>query len=172
MQEVCTIKKTIIGVMGGSQFISPEDEKYAYQIGAMIAQEGWILLNGGRASGVMEASARGAKDYGGMTIGILPTDEPHWASQYIDIPIVTGMGMARNVINILSSDIIVALPGKAGTISEIALALNYGKEVILFRFDAGNWLKPYQEEGKVHFINEVACLRSFLKEKINSVYHS
>jgi uncharacterized protein (TIGR00725 family) len=52
--------------MGGAQFINPEDEKYAYQIGAMIAQEGWILLNGGRASGIMEASARGAKDYGGM----------------------------------------------------------------------------------------------------------
>ena len=74
--------------MGGSQFVSPDDEQYAYQVGAMVAQEGWILLNGGRASGVMEASARGAKDNGGLTIGILPVDDAGWASRYIDIPIV------------------------------------------------------------------------------------
>ncbi|HNR65819.1 MAG TPA: TIGR00725 family protein, partial [Atribacterota bacterium] len=144
------IKKFIIGVMGGSQFVNPDDEQYAYQIGVMIAREGWILLNGGRASGIMEASAKGAKDNGGITIGILPVDDADWASQYIDIPIVTGIGMARNIINVLSSDMIVALPGSAGTISEIAIALKYGKVVILFRFDAGDWLKPFQREGKVY----------------------
>ncbi len=157
--------------MGGAQFVNPEDEQYAYQIGAMIAREGWVLLNGGRASGIMEASAKGAKDNGGITIGILPVDDPVWASQYIDIPIVTGMGIARNVINILSSDLIIALPGRAGTISEIALALNYGKEVILFRFDVGEWLKPYQKEGKVHFINELDELRVFIKKKLSDIYH-
>jgi len=157
--------------MGGAQFVNPEDEQYAYQIGAMIAREGWVLLNGGRASGIMEASAKGAKDNGGITIGILPVDDPVWASQYIDIPIVTGMGIARNVINILSSDLIIALPGRAGTISEIALALNYGKEVILFRFDVSEWLKPYQKEGKVHFINELDELRVFIKKKLSDIYH-
>ncbi len=157
--------------MGGAQFVNPEDEQYAYQVGAMIAQEGWILLNGGRASGVMEASAKGAKENGGITLGILPFTDRAWASQYIDIPIVTGMGMARNVINVLSSDLIVALPGRAGTISEIALALNYGKEVILFRFDAGDWLKPYFKEGKVYFIDELKDLRDLLKTKINSIYY-
>jgi len=105
---VCIIKKTIIGVMGGSKFVNPEDKKYAYEIGKMIAQEGWVLLNGGRSSGVMEATAKGAKENGGITVGILPVDRPDWASQYIDIPIVTGMGLARNVINILSSDIIIS----------------------------------------------------------------
>ena len=171
-KEGSAIKRIIIGVMGGSQFVSPDDEKYAYQIGAIIAREGWVLLNGGRPSGVMEASARGAKENGGITVGILPADDAHWASQYIDIAIVTGMGIARNTINILSSDVIVALPGRAGTISEIALALNHGKEVILFRFDVGSWIQPYQDEGKVFFINEVEELRKWIKEKLSNVYYS
>lgn len=153
--------------MGGSQFVHPEDEEYAYQIGAMIAREGWVLLNGGRSSGIMEASARGAKENGGITVGILPTDEVHWASAYIDIPIVTGMGAARNVMNVLSSDIIVALPGRAGTISEIALALNLGKEVILFQFQVGSWIKSYQDEGKVFFFSQLDELRNFLKTRFD-----
>ncbi len=156
--------------MGGSQFVSPEDENYAYQVGAMIAREGWVLLNGGGASGVMEASARGAKEKGGITIGVLPTDDAHWASGYIDIPIATGMGIARNVINILTSDIIVVLPGRAGTISEIALALNYGKKVILFRFEVGSWIKTYQDEGKVYLINEIESLRKLIRTKLKEKY--
>lgn len=155
--------------MGGAQFINPNDERYAYEIGAMIAQEGWILLNGGRPSGVMQASARGAKDNGGITIGILPTEDVHWASQFIDIPIVTGMGIARNVINVLSSDMIIALPGKAGTISEIAMALNHGKEVVLFRFDVGFWIKTYQDDGKVFIINKVNELRKLLRNKFKNI---
>ncbi len=158
--------------MGGSQFVNPDDEQYAYQIGVMIAREGWILLNGGRASGIMEASAKGAKDNGGITIGILPVDDADWASQYIDIPIVTGIGMARNIINVLSSDMIVALPGSAGTISEIAIALKYGKVVILFRFDAGDWLKPFQREGKVYFTNEITELRALIKKKLEEISHN
>lgn len=165
------IKRIVIGVMGGTQFVHPQDEQFAYQIGAMIAQEGWVLLNGGRDAGVMKASAKGAKDNGGITVGILPVDNPDWASQYIDIPIATGMGMARNVINILSSDLIIALPGSAGTISEIALALKYGKEVILFRFEVGGWLKPFQKEGKVYYINEVAELKTLVKERLAIIYN-
>ena len=115
--------------MGAAQFIHPKDEEYAYQIGAMIAEEGYVLLNGGRSSGVMEASAKGAKDRGGITVGILPVEDIGWASQYIDIPIVTGMGMARNVINILSCDLIIALPGKEGTIQD-SHALKYNKEIV------------------------------------------
>ncbi len=166
------IRKPIIGVMGGSQFVNPDDEQWAYQIGAMIAQEGWILLNGGRASGIMEASARGAKDNGGTTIGILPVDDADWASQYIDIPIVTGIGMARNIINVLSSDLIVALPGSAGTISEIAVALKYNKMLVMFRFDAGDWLKPFQEEEKLYFIDEIEELRIFIKKKLVDINHN
>ena len=87
-----------------------------------------MLLNGGRPAGIMEASARGAKESGGLTVGVLPGGSSSEASAYIDIPIVTGMGSARNNINVLSSDVIIALPGKAGTISEIALAMRNGKK--------------------------------------------
>lgn len=152
--------------MGGSQFVAPDEEEYAYQIGKMIALEGWVLLNGGKASGVMNASARGARENGGITVGILPADNDSFVSSYIDIPIITGMGLARNVINILSSDIVIALPGRAGTISEIALALNHGKQVILFRFEVGSWIKYYIDENQVFITNEVEQVRQLLKEKL------
>jgi uncharacterized protein (TIGR00725 family) len=89
--------------MGGGEIINAGDYEDARRLGGLIAREGWILLNGGRASGIMEASARGAKENGGLTIGILPGNNPAWASEYIDIPILTGIGFARNYINVLTS---------------------------------------------------------------------
>ena len=162
--EVGNIKRSIIGVMGGSQFVFPEVEQWAYKIGLLIAQEGCILLNGGHAFGVMEASARGAKEGGGITIGILPEENECLTSKYIDIPIKTGMGMARNVINVLSSDFIIALPGSAGTISEIALALNHKKMVILFQYDVGEWVKPFQRKGLLLSIQKLEDLKHTIQK--------
>ena len=113
-------KRPVIGVMGGGTATPPQLEA-AYRLGKMVAAEDWILLNGGRNTGIMEASARGARDQGGITVGILPDATPEYASEYITIPIVTGMGNARNCINVLSSDVVVACPGGAGTVSEIAI---------------------------------------------------
>lgn len=140
----------IVGVMGGGEAASAEDCKVAYHLGKLIAREGWVLLNGGRPAGVMEASARGAKENDGLTVGILPDNSSCFACKYIDIPIVTGMGDGRNYINVLSSDVVVALPGKAGTISEIALALKNRKKVILLNFAVGKTLDFYMEEGLLH----------------------
>jgi uncharacterized protein (TIGR00725 family) len=140
----------IVGVMGAGESASPEDCKAAYRLGELIAREGWVLLNGGRPAGVMEASARGAKENGGLTVGILPDNSSCFACKYIDIPIVTGMGAGRNYINVLSSDVVVALPGKAGTISEIALALKNKKKVILLNFEVGKLFDSYIEEGLLH----------------------
>ncbi len=125
----------IVGVMGGAQ----ADEaamRTAYRLGELIAGRGWVLLNGGRNAGVMDASARGAAEHGGLTIGILPDATPDQASAYVRVPICTGMGSARNSINVLSSDVVVACPGGAGTLSEIALALKHGKSVITIGYDA------------------------------------
>jgi hypothetical protein len=133
----------IIGVMGGSK-ATENDIANAETLGRLIAGKGWVLLNGGRNTGVMEASARGAADAGGLTIGILPGKNKETMSPYIKIPIITGMGDARNVINVLSSDVVVGCPGGAGTLSEIALALKSGKKVILFNFNS---------EGLSHFEN-------------------
>ena len=145
------MKRTlIIGVMGGGE-ASTEDLKAAYQLGRLIAEQGWILLNGGRNAGVMEASAKGANDQGGLTIGILPDDNYSRLSDYIEIPILTGMGSARNCINVLSSQIIVACPGGAGTLSEIALALKSNRSVILLNFDPGQAFERYIKKGLLQY---------------------
>lgn len=132
-------RQTVIGVMGAAQC---EEVIYheAYQVGMLIAERGAILLCGGRG-GVMEASAKGAKEAGGLTIGMMPgsseRDSP--PNPYIDVAIFTGMSDARNAINVRSSDVIIAISGGYGTLSEIALALKIGKPVVLlhsWRFES------------------------------------
>lgn len=118
----------IIGVIGGS-VCSKEIEKIAFEVGERIAKNGAILVCGG-LGGVMKAAAKGAKSAGGTTIGILPTQTKKDANPYIDIPIVTGMSIARNVIVVRSSDAVIAIDGRYGTLSEIAIALNLGIPVI------------------------------------------
>ncbi|HHT48766.1 MAG TPA: TIGR00725 family protein [Firmicutes bacterium] len=148
------MKKLIVGVMGGGEGASPEVCEMAYKLGGLIADQGWVLLNGGWGVGVMDASARGAKERNGLTVGILPDRNTEFASPYIDIPILTGMGDGRNFINILSSDIVVALPGRSGTISEIALALKNGKNVILLNFPLGDLFVEYQKAGIMVSVNK------------------
>jgi uncharacterized protein (TIGR00725 family) len=143
------MRRPIIGVMGGGA-VSPAVEAIAYELGQRIAQQGWVLLNGGRNMGVMDASARGARDAGGLTIGILPSDSAHNVSPAIDIPIVTGMGSARNNINALSSDVVVACYGEAGTLSEIALALKASKPVIVLGFNVGTSFDTYADRGLLY----------------------
>jgi uncharacterized protein (TIGR00725 family) len=136
--------------MGGGK-ASPEDCKRAYRLGELIAKKGWMLLNGGRKAGIMHASAKGAKNQGGITVGILPDDSCDTASEFIDIPILTGMGNARNCINVLSSDVVVACPGGAGTLSEIALALKNKKPVILLGFQPASAFDSFAMQGQFHF---------------------
>lgn len=150
--------------MGGGEIVNDGDYKVARRLGGLIAKEGWILLNGGRASGIMEASAQGAKENGGLTVGILPGNDPAWASEYIDIPILTGIGFARNYINVLTSEVVVALPGRTGTISEIALALNIGKKVISLNFDLGTLFKKYEEARQLIYTQQPEEVISLIKK--------
>ncbi|MFA6009956.1 MAG: TIGR00725 family protein [Desulfobacteraceae bacterium] len=124
----------IVGVMGGGN-ADFATLKQAEKLGGLIAEKGWILLNGGRCTGIMEATSKGAFEKGGLTIGILPENHSEGMSEYVKVPIVTGMGYARNTINILSSDVVVACPGGAGTLSEIALSIKCDKPLILFAFN-------------------------------------
>ena len=156
----------IIGVMGGGK-AAPAVQKAAYELGRRIAIEGWVLLNGGRSAGVMEASARGAAECGGLTIGILPDDSAARASDHITIPIVTGMGNARNVINVLSSHIVVACPGGAGTVSEVALALKCKKTVILFGFDLGHIFEHYSKSGQLRKAETPGAVIQIIKELLS-----
>ncbi|MGK7927171.1 MAG: TIGR00725 family protein [Spirulina sp.] len=123
--------KIIIGVMGPGENATPEECDRAYELGWRIARSGWVLLTGGRDRGVMEAASLGAKSAGGLTIGILPGGDRQGVSKSVDIAIVTDMGNARNNINILSSDVIIACGMGLGTASEVALALKGGKPTIL-----------------------------------------
>lgn len=110
-----------IGVIGESICAGKAAEE-AFQAGAEIAKAGAVLVCGG-LGGVMEESARGAKSCGGTTVGILPGVSRKDANPYIDIPIVTGMGEARNIIVVRSSHAIIAISGSFGTLSEMAYAL-------------------------------------------------
>ncbi len=156
-------RSPIIGVMGGGT-ASPNDLEIAYQLGGLIAQNGWVLLNGGRRAGIMEASAKGAKSLGGLTVGILPDESRRGTSSFIDIPVLTGMGNARNCINVLSSDVVVACPGGAGTLSEIALALKVRRPVILLNFSTGNAFDSYTEKGLLHHATTPEEVVELIKE--------
>lgn len=120
--------KKIIAVIGGRR-VKKELLDEAEKVGRLIAQKGLALVCGG-LNGVMEAVARGAKAEGGLTIGILPQDDKREANEYIDIPIVTGMGIGRNVIIARTADALIAIGGEYGTLSEIAFALQMNKPVI------------------------------------------
>jgi hypothetical protein len=101
----------------------------AEEVGREIARRGAVLVCGGRG-GVMEAACRGARAEGGTTVGILPGTQRREANAYVDIPIVTGLGEARNAIVVRSADAIIAVSGGYGTLSEIGLALKMGRPVV------------------------------------------
>jgi uncharacterized protein (TIGR00725 family) len=119
--------KPIIAVIGGRR----SDKsllKEAEEAGRLIARKGLTLVCGG-LRGVMEAASRGAKSEGGLTVGILPQNDSKEANPFIDIPIVTGLGIGRNVIIARTADALIAIGGEYGTLSEIAFALQMGKPV-------------------------------------------
>ena len=119
----------MIAVIGGQSETTDEAVKLAHEVGRLVAVRGAYLICGG-LEGVMAAACRGAKEAGGTTIGVLPTTSKLDSNPYVDIPIVTGMGTARNVIIVRSADAIIAIDGRYGTLSEIAHALDQQKRVI------------------------------------------
>ena len=128
--------KFVVGVMGPGGGAREEGLSNARELGKLIAEEGWVVLSGGRNAGVMDAVSKGAKDAGGLTVGVLPTGDRSGCSDAVDIAIVTGMGNARNNINVLSSDVVVACGMGPGTASEVALALKSQKPVVLLNTGA------------------------------------
>ncbi|MEA1872503.1 MAG: TIGR00725 family protein [Chloroflexota bacterium] len=118
----------IISVIGASS-CSPEEAKLAESVGELLAQQGAIVVCGG-LGGVMEAVCRGAKSKGGLTIGILPGQDASMANPWVDIPVVTGLGEARNVVVVKSAQAVIAIGGGYGTLSEIAHALKSSIPVI------------------------------------------
>lgn len=125
------MRRIVIGVMGPGDNATAADCNHAFALGQQIAQQGWVLLTGGRNVGVMEAANRGAHAANGLTIGVLPTADTTHLSADVDLPILTDMGNARNAINVLTSHVVIACGMGAGTASEVALAIKLKKPVIL-----------------------------------------
>lgn len=122
-----------VSIIGAGK-CSPNTALMAEELGYLLAQNGYVLVCGG-LGGVMEAAAKGAKRANGLTIGILPGNDPKDANPHIDIPIVTGLGPMRNYLVIANGQLTVAIEGGAGTLSEIGLAQKIGRKVIAL----GRW---------------------------------
>ncbi|MFA5309116.1 MAG: TIGR00725 family protein [Dehalococcoidales bacterium] len=118
----------LIAVIGGSE-VPPPIATLAEEVGREIARRGAVLVCGGMG-GVMEAACRGAAAEGGMTVGILPGDNRREANPYVKIPIVTGIGYARNAAVVKSARAVIAIDGSYGTLTEIGYALQSGRPVI------------------------------------------
>ncbi len=122
------MRKNIIAVIGGAE-TSEKNLKIAEEAGALIAKKGATLITGG-LGGVMEYASKGAKQAGGLVIGILPGTDRRTANEYVDIPIVTGMNQARNIIIARTADCAIAIDGRYGTLSEISYCLMFNVPVI------------------------------------------
>ena len=118
----------IVGVIGASR-VNQDLRALAYDVGRLLAEREAMLVCGG-LGGVMEAACQGACEANGVTIGILPTDDTYEANPYVQVPIATGLGIGRNMVIVRTADVLIAVGGSYGTLSEIAFALNLGKRVV------------------------------------------
>ena len=147
--------------MGPGENATPEENDMAYDLGKAIAQEGWIILTGGRSFGVMDASMKGASEVGGLTIGILPGDNDKSSSENAQIKIITSMGSGRNYISVLTSHLVVVLGMAAGTASEVALALKSRKKVILLN----------QDEITIRFFKNLGSYNVLVSKTVDETIH-
>ena len=109
----------------------------AYEVGQLIAKEGAVLISGG-TTGVMEAASRGAREGGGLTIGVLPGTERGSANPYVDIALPTGLGTARNLIYTRGCDAVIMVGGGAGTLNELTIAYQARRNVVVLE-GTGGW---------------------------------
>ena len=129
MAKLMSIRKIMIGVIGASQ-PSSDGLHMAEAVGREVARRGAVLVCGG-LGGVMEAAAKGASGASGEVLGILPGPDKKSANPYVTLPIPTNMGHARNVIIAHTADVLIAVEGEYGTLSEAAIGLKLGKQVFV-----------------------------------------
>lgn len=145
-----------IGILGGRDIEKPLYDE-CLEIGRQLAKLGLPVINGG-GEGVMEAVSRGVKEAGGTTIGLLPGEQTE-ANQYIDYPIGTGIGIARNLMLVRNSTVIAAIDGSHGTLSEIAFALQYGIPITAFK-------SQWSHISGVHLSHSISDIMTFIEEHI------
>ncbi len=148
------MRKKIVSVIGGHA-CSKEVEQIAHNLGEKLAKVVDMLACGG-LSGTMKAVCQGFKAEGGVTIGILPGYNKNDANAFVDIAIPTGMGLARNVLVVKCADVVIALPGEMGTLSEVAYCLQFGIPVIsLNSWDIKGVIKVKTVEEAIHRVKEL-----------------
>lgn len=166
-------KKIQILIIGHNGNITPEVAKIAYETGAEVAKSGAVLITGG-LDGVMKEACHGAKDAGGLTVGIIPQSEPSFANQYCDIVIPSGMGLARDFLNALSGDGVIIIGGGSGTLSETCAAYMYKRPIVAIKNSGGiaeKYADQYLDHRKSILIIGVSSPKEAVQvilEKINS----
>lgn len=132
-------RRPVAAVVGAAR-VSPEGERLTAELGRVLVDEGFRLVTGG-LGGVMRAASRGARSserhVPGDVVGILPGYDPSVANEFVDIALCTGLDHARNLVVVASGDVVFAIGGRSGTLSEIALAWGLGKPVIAVGFEPG-----------------------------------
>ena len=153
--------------MGPGSEVSDYELKLAHKLGEAIVRQGWVLLTGGRPAGVMAAASCGAAAKGGIVLGILPDESGNEVAKGVTLPIVTGMGHARNAINVLSSHGIIACGLGLGTVAEIALALKAQKPVVLM--PQNPLVKDFFENlapGQFYMTNDVNLCINYIQSEL------
>lgn len=166
-------KKIQILIIGHNGSITPEVAKIAYETGAEVAKSGAVLITGGM-EGVMKEACRGAKDAGGLTVGIIPQSDPSFANEYCDIVIPSGMGLARDFLNALSGDGVIIIGGGSGTLSETCAAYMHKRPIVAIKNSGGiaeKYADQYIDHRKSLLIIGVSSPKEAVRvilEKINS----
>ena len=119
----------VVAVVGPAQPDDPAVLTAAQEVGAGLAAAGCTIVTGG-LGGVMAAAAQGAHDAGGFVVGMLPGEDPTAANEHVDLPIPTGLGQGRNLLVVRLAQVVVAVGGSWGTLSEVALARRRGTPVV------------------------------------------
>ncbi len=155
----------VLAIVGPGQSGSPDDLRNAEALGALAGREGWILVNGGVASGVMEAASRGARSAGGTVIGILPDANASGASLFLSVAIVTAMGQARNNVIVLSSDALAVCGMSAGTAVEAAHAVRARRPIVFVAAEATtrSFFQKLDAAAAVHFADSAEHAGTILR---------
>jgi len=168
-----TKKRQILVVGNNEDSSTPELEKVAYETGLEVAKSGSVLITGG-LGGVMRAACHGAKDADGLTVGIIPQNDPSFANEYCDIVIPSGIGLARDFLNVLSADGVIIIGGGSGTLSETCAAYMHKKPIVAIKNTRGtaemfaDKYLDHRQNVKIVGVNSPKEAVKYILGKINS----
>ena len=141
-------KRQILVIGNNENGCTPELANLAYDVGAEVAKSDSVLVTGG-LGGVMRAASHGAHDAGGLTVGIIPQDDPSFANEYCDIVIPSGLGLSRDFLNALSADGVIMVGGGSGTLSEACAAYMHKKPIAALK-NSGGTASKYADQYLDH----------------------